>query len=231
MRAFVRGLGELLITAGLFLLLFVAWQLWWTDVEANREQAGITAELQETWANDPVGLPAGAPQGEAQGDPPVAAAPAEGEAFAVLHVPAFGADYQRPVVEGTDLDVLERGIGHYPGSAMPGDVGNVALAGHRVTYGRPFFRIDELVPGDPIVFETADAWYVYRMRSYEIVTPDSVDVVAPVPGQPGVAPSERLLTLTTCNPKYSARERYILYAVLDRWQSKAAGPPAELGRG
>lgn len=232
MRAFVRGLGELLITAGLLLLLFVGWQLWWTDVEANREQAGITEVLRESWGADPAGPLTTAPQGEAgkpPPDPPVSAPVAEGEAFAVLHVPAFGADYQRPVVEGTTVDVLKRGVGHYPGSAMPGEVGNVAIAGHRVTYGRPFYRIDELRPGDALVLEAADAWYIYRMRSYQIVTPDRVDVVAPVPGDEGAAPTERLLTLTSCHPRYSARQRYVVHAVLDRWQPKADGPPVELG--
>jgi sortase A len=107
-------------------------------------------------------------------------------------------------------------------------VGNFAIAGHRVTYGRPFNQIAELRPGDPIVIETKDTWYVYRMRSDLIVTPDRVDVVAPVPEQPDAEPSERLLTLTACHPMYSARERYVVHAEFDRWQPKSAGEPAEL---
>ncbi len=227
MRSIVRGFGELLITVGLLLLLFVAWQLWWTDVQANRQQAGITADLHDAWGDD--ALDPSTPVNADSGEPPVPAEPTAGEAFGIIHLPRFGQDYQpRPVLEGTSLDLLARGVGHYEGSALPGQVGNVAIAGHRVTYGRPFNLIAELKTGDPIVIETADTWYVYRMRSHLIVTPDRVDVVAPVPEQPGAEPTERLLTLTACHPMYSARERYIVHAELDRWQPKSAGEPAEL---
>lgn len=241
-RAVVRGVGELCITLGAFLLLFVAWQLWWTDLTADREQAAITAELKLEWDD---AQPASAPSPTATtattapaapagyGPPPVPGeVPAPGAAFAILHVPTFGPDYQpRPVLQGTSLDLLESGLGHYADSALPGSVGNFAVAGHRVTYGRPFNQIAELRAGDPIVVETADAWYVYRMRSADIVQPHQVEVVAPVPGDPGALPTERLLTLTACHPMYSARERYIVHAELDRWQPKSAGRPAELTEG
>ncbi|MFP5347608.1 MAG: class E sortase, partial [Actinomycetes bacterium] len=163
------------------------------------------------------------------GEPPVpAGTPGAGAAFAILHVPRFGADYQRPILQGTSLDLLARGVGHYPSSALPGEVGNFALAGHRVTYGRPFHDIAELRQGDQIIVETADAWYVYRMRSNLVVTPNRVDVVDPVPEEPDAEPTERLLTMTACHPMYSARERFVVHAVLDHWQPKSAGPPAEL---
>ncbi len=227
-RSVFRGLGELLITVGLLLLLFVGWQLWWTDVQANREQAGITAELQKSWGDDSRQAPVSANQVD-QAEPPVPAQPAEGEPFAIIRIPRFGADYQpRPIIEGTSLDLLARGVGHYEGTALPGQVGNFALAGHRVTYGKPFNLIAELKPGDPIIVETTDTWYIYRMRSSLIVTPDRVDVVAPVPEQPGAEPTERLLTMTACHPMYSARQRYIVHAALDRWQPKSAGEPVEL---
>lgn len=228
-RAATRGLGEVLITAGLVLLLFVAWQLWWTDVEANRAQAAITDDLHAQWGDDDREAPTAPVAAVDHGPPPEVAVPAPGTSFAIVHIPRFGADYQpRPVVEGVGLDLLEDGVGHYPGTALPGQVGNVALAGHRVTYGRPFNLIAELQPSDAIVLETADAWFTYRMRSSTIVTPDRTDVIAPVPEQPGVAPTERLLTLTACHPMYSARERFISYAVLEGWQPKSAGEPDSL---
>ena len=158
--------------------------------------------------------------------------PGTGEAFAIVRIPAFGPDWQeRPVFEGTSLALLEDGMGHYEDAALPGQVGNFAVAGHRVTYGRPLNQIAELEPGDPIVVETEDAWFVYRMRSSTIVTPDRLDVVAPVPEQPGVEPTERLLTLTACHPMYSARERFIVYAAMDSWQPKTAGEPSVLAAG
>ena len=150
--------------------------------------------------------------------------------FAVLRVPRWGSDYLRPISQGTSkaevLDVL--GIGHYEGSAMPGALGNFAVAGHRVTYGKPFNRIEELAVDDPLVVQTPDTWYVYRVTNAEVVSPTQTEVLAPVPGQPGAAPTEAMMTLTTCHPMYSARERYVVHAVLDYWMPVDAGIPAEL---
>ncbi len=223
-------LGELLLTAGALLLLFVAWQLWWTDVVADREQAVVTTTLQEGWAAAPATtVPPTADPAPASAPPPDLAAPADGEAFAVVHVPRFGAGWQpRPVVEGTSADDLEAGVGHYPGTALPGEVGNAAFAGHRNTYGRPFHEIATLEPGDPVVVETAEGWFVYRATTAEVVRPRDVDVVAPVPGDPAAVPTERLLTLTACHPIGSARERYVQHAALDRFVPRAAGVPPEL---
>lgn len=232
-RALAAGtsvLGELLLTAGALLLLFVAWQLWWTDVVADREQAVVTTALQEGWAAAPVADPGvAADLAPVSAPPPALAEPADGEAFAVVHVPRFGAGWQpRPVVEGTSADDLEAGVGHYPGTALPGQVGNAAFAGHRNTYGRPFHEIAELEPGDPVVVETAEGWFVYRATTAEVVRPRDVDVVAPVPGDPAAVPTERLLTLTACHPIGSARERYVQHAALDRFVPRAAGAPPEL---
>jgi sortase A len=226
-RTVVRGIGELLITAGLLLLLFVAWQLWWTDVGAGREQRQIATELRQQWGDE--GLPQKAGSAD-YGEPPELTAPGDGESFGLVHIPRFGADYVVPVDEGVGLGaVLNHGVlGHYPDTAMPGAVGNFSVAGHRVTYGRPLNQIAELQPGDPIIVETADAWFVYRMREAQIVTPDRVDVVAPVPGKPDAEPTERLMTLTACHPMFSARERYIVHAELDSWQPRSAGAPGAL---
>lgn len=219
-------LGELLITLGVFLALFVAWQLWWTDVVAVREQQDLIEDLD--WVA-PVGEPA-ADDPRRYDDPPVLAEPAETETFATLRVPRWGEDYVRTISQGTSrakvLDVL--GIGHYAGTAMPGDVGNFALAGHRVTYGKPFNRVEELAVGDPLVVQTPDAWYVYRVTGADVVWPRQVEVIAPVPGDPEAQPSERVMTLTTCHPMFSARQRYVVYALLDYWMPVDAGTPAEL---
>ena len=216
-------LGELLVSAGAVVLLFTAWQLWWTDVVADREQATTTAALSREWlALESTGTTVTA-------EPPALPAPAPGAAFAVVHVPGFGPDWQpRPVLEGTSTADLEAGVGHYPGTALPGEVGNVALAGHRNTYGRPFHQIAELRPGDPVVLETAEGWFVYRATTAEVVSPSEVDVVAPVPGRPGDVPVERVLTMTACHPIASARERYVQHATFDRFVPRAAGAPAEL---
>lgn len=209
--------GELLITLGVLLGLFVAWQLWWTDVAADREQADVVAGL--GWAG-PIPLDGADDGGSGSPDPPpVMAEPAIGTTFATLRVPRWGEDYVRPISQGTSrrdvLDVL--GLGHYEGTAMPGAVGNFAVAGHRTTYGKPLHRIAELEPGDTLVVQTVEAWYVYRVTESLIVDPERVEVVAPVPGGPGEAPTAALMTLTTCHPLYSASERYVVHAELDHW--------------
>jgi sortase A len=215
-------LGEVLITLGVLLLLFIGWQLWWTDFTAGQVQAQLTEQMRADWADS--AAPGGSPS-----EPVVMAEPEEGVAFGLVHIPRFGSGYEpKPVLQGTSADVLEEGMGHYVGTAMPGAIGNVAIAGHRVTYGRPLFQVEELQIGDAIVVETADGWFTYRVTGTEIVKPRQVDVIAPVPNQPGVAPTERQLTLTACHPQYSAKERFIVHALYDSWQPRIAGPPPSL---
>ena len=228
--------GEIMVTLGVLLLAFVAWQLWWTDVQGAWAQSAIVDGLD--WVPVPAPGPAAPAVAPTTADlrrdasPPLAE-PEHAATFATLLVPRWGADYERPVSQGTDrasvLDPL--GIGHYPGTAMPGDVGNFAVSGHRTTYGKPFNRIAELAAGDPLVVRTADTWFVYRVTSSEIVQPSDVEVIAPVPGDPAAAPTERLITLTTCHPMFSARERFIVYGVLDYWLPSSAGFPAEITGG
>lgn len=226
LRTALRGLGEVLVTLGLVLLLFLVWQLWWTDVVAGRTQGNLAGQLQRTWtAQQPTGQqPVGRQPSDAKPgaqDPPLKLR--TGQAFAVIRIPRFGKDYARPVLEGVQLDVLDKGVGHYPGTADPGAVGNFALAGHRVTYAKPFNKIDTLRPGDPIVIETARSWFVYRVKRYVIVTPDKVDVVAPVPQQPGKTPTKAMMTMTACHPKFSARYRYVVFSELEQRIPKAPG--------
>lgn len=233
----VGVVGELLITVGVLLGLFVVWQLWWTDVVGEREQAELVRDLGWVAPADPDPTPDATPEPTEPPDPrrydaaPVITEPAVTTTFAVLRVPRWGSDYLRPISQGTSkaevLDVL--GIGHYEGSAMPGGIGNFAVAGHRVTYGKPFNRIEELAVDDPLVVQTPDTWYVYRVTGTEVVSPAQVEVLAPVPGQPGVGATEAVMTLTTCHPMYSARERYVVHAALDYWMPVADGVPAELG--
>ncbi|WP_028051126.1 class E sortase [Cellulomonas sp. URHD0024] len=231
-------IGEVLITIGVLLFAFLVWQLWWTDVVGNRAQAQIVAELpfEPVPSPTPSGTLAAVPviAPPRHDDPPVMDEPPHATTFATMQVPRWDGEPARPVSEGTDragvLDVL--GIGHYKGTAMPGGVGNFAVAGHRTTYAKPFNRIAELKAGDPIVVRTTDnIWYVYRVTSTQIVEPSDIGVIAPVPGKPGETPTERMITLTTCHPMFSARQRYIVHGVLDYWAPTADGIPAELAGG
>lgn len=221
--------GETLVTLGVVIGLFVAWELWWTDLSANRAQADIVANL--NWDDPTVSpSPSSTRSVERTDAPPVLAEPAHATTFATMYVPRWGYDYVRPISQGTDkkgvLDPL--GIGHYNGSAMPGGWGNFAVAGHRTTYGKPFSGIEELVAGDAIVIRTEWVWYVYRVTATQIVAPSNVGVIAPVPNEPGVAPNGRYLTLTTCHPQYSAAKRYVVRAEMAYWMPSTSGTPAEL---
>lgn len=221
--------GELLITLGVLLGLFVVWQLWWTDVEGERSAANAVEQFEATLPESPE--VAGAPQTT---DPPAPAViPSNAEVFGTLYVPDWGADYQMPIASGVGrADVLDAGrVGHYPETALPGQVGNFSLAGHRQTYGRPFHDIDTLEPGDPIIVRTADAWFVYHVTEYQIIQPTQVEVIAPVPGDPTAVATERMITLTTCHPLWSTRQRYVVHGVLDHWIALEDGRPAELIEG
>ena len=214
---FVRGvaglLGELLVTVGVVLLLFVGWQLWWTDVVSDADAAQVVDTLQADF------------------DSPEWVQPKHvklGDAFAIVRIPRFGATFARPLYEGTTRDILQRGIGHYTNTAMPGEVGNLAMAGHRTTYGKPFNQIATLEKGDVVLVETKSTWYVYRVSGHEIVPPTQVSVLLPVPNQPDVEPTEAVLTMTSCHPEFSARERFVVHATLDASYPHDQGVPSDV---
>jgi len=219
-------LGELLITLGVVALLFVAWQLWIGDWIIGAENDAVGNSLSQHWA-------AAAPAPTASpvtADPVAMAQPGDGQVFAVMHVPRFGSDYAVRMAGGVTrpktLDPI--GIGHYPGTAMPGDTGNMAIAAHRTTFGKPFNLIATLHVGDAIVMETPDGWYTYRFRTLEYVKPDAVGVLQPVPQRVGVAADGRYLTMTSCSPMYSRAERVVAYSVFDSFTPRSAGAPASL---
>ena len=215
----VRTAGELLISAGLVLALFVAWQLWWTDATAGHAQAATTQTLQQQWDQ-----PAAQPQTQpgAQVDGKVKAVPI-GTAFAIIRIPRFGKRFAKPIYQGYSEKILDKGVGHYDKTQMPGQIGNFALAGHRVTYGKPFNLIATIKPGDAIVIETATTWYVYRAVRHVIVTRKDTDVLSPQPEHPGVQPTQAWLTMTACHPEFSAKYRYVEFAQLQQTLPKSAG--------
>lgn len=223
-RKISQVLGELLITAGVVLLLFVAWELWWTNVEADAKQS----EAVKSFAQELSGPVTAAPPAD-YGQPVVGTAPGNGETIGIMYIPRFGASYTRPIIEGTGSDVLDTlGLGHYGSTSMPGAPGNFAVAGHRQTHGAVLDSIHTLVPGDKIYVQTKDGYYTYVFRNNQIVLPSRADVLLPVPTQPGAKPSESILTMTSCNPRFGSQERIIAYSVLDSWQPSSAGPPSDI---
>ena len=224
LRTLLRGIGQTLMTVGVVVLLFCVYELWVTGLVTAREQNRLGDDLRQTWA-EPAPRPA-------PGEPPIVKVSAElGEAFAILHIPSLEGYDPWVVVEGTSVPDLKDGPGHIPGTAMPGDLGNVVVSGHRTTYGAPFQRLDELTDGSVVVLETRDGWFTYTIDDKTIVSPSAVEVTYAVPGDPVAKPTKRLLTLTTCHPKYSAKQRLIVRGTLTAASKKSDGLPEALKGG
>jgi sortase A len=231
-RTTVRGFGEVLITLGVIVLLLAAYEVWGKAAVVASHQGDLDRQLEELWANpdaalDPTVMP---PREDGEEAEETAAAPQPlgpppGHAIARLYVPKLGKHWV--VVEGVELDDIRYAPGRYPSGAMPGEIGNFAVAGHRNP--ATFWDLDRMARGDTIVVETRDNWYIYRVYENHIVKPTAVEVVAPVPGEPGAEPDRAVLTLTTCHPKWDNYERLIVHAELVDQQPQSAGRPGVLG--
>lgn len=239
----IRIGGWTMIWSGLLVLSYVAFQMYGTDLLTARHQEEARSEMETVFADRRAELPAPAevvtptssvpaPGGEeddgegGDGDGEGSEgeevpdespelyeeqAPEHGEILGSMRIPSI--DVDQVVLEGVDPETLESGPGHIPGTAVPGQPGNAAISGHRTTYGRPFFDLDQLEAGDVIEVETALGVHRYVVRDLEIVAPTDVWVIEDRPGS--------WLTLTTCHPKWSARQRLIVFAELE------AGPNLE----
>lgn len=211
-----RTTGWTLIATGVLILLYVVYLLFFTGLTTSQAQQ----DLLEQWQLDhgPIetaGLPAGPLTDEAGPEQEDPADP--GDAYAVLWFERPGSE-ERPVhddplfvVEGVSLDDLRRGPGHYPESAAPGEPGNFAVAGHRTTYGQPFYDLDVLEPGDEIhVVDRQGEEHVYEVLEQRVVAPGDVWVV----GDDPLGTGGPMLTLTTCHPRFSAAQRLVVFAEL-----------------
>ena len=206
-----------MMTAGTLILLFVAYQLWGTGLQEARSQDKLGDQFEELLADADTAtttttVPATttAPTGSTPVSVVPAAAkerlplPGYGDPVARIEIPKIG--ITRTVVEGVTIPQLARGPGHYPESPLPGQAGNVAIAGHRTTYGQPFHNVDKLEAGDQILTETVQGEFVYEVTGLEIVRPDEVRILEDQ--------GDNRMTLIACHPKYSLKERIIVHAVL-----------------
>ena len=224
----VRFLGWTFIWVGLFLLGFVGHQLFVTTWFAQQNNVALAGEVEEYFEEaeivaidflDPV-VPGDGPSGTAEGeggtpapgDPEdpvlyVEAPPEEGQPFAILRIPSLERLVEGwSIVEGVSRRDLKNGAGHMPSTPLPGQPGNAVISGHRTTYGAPFHELDQLEPGNRIEVETALGVHVYEVRESTIVRPTELWVIQERPGA--------WLTLTTCHPKFSSRQRLIVFAEL-----------------
>jgi len=202
LRRVVGGIGHTLIAAGVLILLFVAYELWGTGIAEARSQHTLKQDFNQKVAGgvDRDLVPPPTP---------------EGEAVAVIKIPRLG--LEKAVVEGVGVDDLKKGPGHYPGTPLPGQPGNAAIAGHRTTYGAPFFRMDELKPNDPIFVTTRQGKFRYEVSEVRAIKPTDIEVIKNTP--------DNRLTLTTCHPRFSASQRLITIATL-KGEAATPSPPA-----
>jgi sortase A len=202
-RRALRGIGKTSIAAGILILLFVAYQLWGTGIAESHSQHA----LRKQFAAEPSPTVTPTTTAGARTDPATSLpAPPVGAAVAIIKIPKIGVD--AAVVQGVGEPDLQKGPGHYPSSPMPGQAGNAAIAGHRTTYGAPFYRLNELQPGDDIFISTKTSptpWH-YVVISSMAVSPNDVAVLNPT--------RDNRLTLTTCNPRFSASQRLVVVSKL-----------------
>lgn len=224
-RRILRGVGKTLISLGLLILAFVAYQLWGTNFAEARSQNKLLDQWESIQAKaiqaDTGGISSASttttttlpPENkhERKCIPPSETprtgigAPTPGQVMGKIEIPAIG--LQKTIVEGVEVEDLKQAPGHYPTTVLPGQPGNAGIAGHRTTYGAPFNRIDELQVGDEICVTTLQGKFVYTVFDKRVVSPDDTEVLAPT--------TDNRLTLTTCHPKYSAEKRFIVFAHLE----------------
>lgn len=232
--------GELLITAGILIGLYICWQLWFSSWEANTYQNNQLTEATEEWQEPPQQI--GAPRTDPPPEFPHITD--TGATLGVIHIPAFGKNWEYLILQGANQQVLDKGyFGHYKDTAYPGEVGNFAMAAHRNTYGAPMHYVENLTTGDAIIVETDQAYLVYKicMDPY-VVKPSEGEVIWPVPPiilgdknakeearEASAEPTRRLLTITTCHPYIGIQiERMITHAEFDHWVARSDGIPQEM---
>jgi sortase A len=223
------GIGRTMITLGVFILLFVVYQLWGTGIREAQAQKRLEHQFEQKLNDSSTGednavvggssastpadsVPASVPATVTSVAPPLPAPP-EGDVLGKIEIPKIGLSAY--VIEGVDTDDLKNGPGHYPDTPLPGEKGNAAIAGHRSTYGAPFASVDNLDPGDPITVTTLQGSFHYSVTGQEIVSPDDVQVLDDK--------GDNELTLTACHPKYSASKRIVIHAKLEG--APVAAPP------
>jgi sortase A len=188
MRRALRLFAVACVAVGLSLLGYTAYQVW--DPGAAREQSMLARQLQRQWARHPA----------AAGAPAVAIRLVLGEPFAFIRIPAFGPRWRFAVVQGASLTQLADGPGHVPGTQLPGEPGNFAVAAHDITAGNPFLHLASLRAGDRVYVTTVNGTYQYSVISERVVPYTDVAVLDPVPGRPGQRARARFITLITCTP-------------------------------
>ncbi len=253
-RKVIRGTAEVVFTLGLVGLLLCVHQLWWTNIEAREKAESNVSKLHDMWDDDSAPVAVANPPENAS--PPPYLGPDEGpdtvggdgqedgtstsggtirgKAFAIVYIPRLGKNFHKPIVEGTSLKSLAQGVGHYTYAPYtgPGEQGNFGIAGHRNGHGEPFRYLNKLKVGDHVVVETQNVWYTYRIVKGPYITKASNGaVLAPNPPMLGLPEGQKLITLTTCDPEFTSKNRMVFWGTLTAAEDKQPGfRPAALTR-
>lgn len=197
LRATATRISELMITAGVISLVYMVYLLWWTGFVADKSAHADVCRLRQQWAAS------------------VSVAPRPGQPFATIQIPRIRNPQVWPVLDGTAQPELEQGVGWFPNTGQPGQVGNFGVAAHRRTWGDMFRYLNEVKAGDTVVVRDGNTVYTYRVIEDPVyVAPDEVDVLWPVPGHSGLTRPGRYITLTTCDPVYQPYRRLIVFGEL-----------------
>jgi sortase A len=209
----LTAVGVALLLVGLSCLGWVAYQYVGTNLIAEHTFRTEASRLRAQWIEDQKTDPQGLEQPSKR----------SGDSIGLLRIPALGGAYEVPIVNGTELTVLGKGVGHYSSTAQAGQIGNFAIAGYRVTHGQPFARLHDLDSGDEIIVETRDATYTYVLdESPRQLTVKDTDtwVIDPVPGKPELKPTQAMITLTTCPDLFHSTKRSVGFGHLIRTEPK-----------
>ncbi|HUR78034.1 MAG TPA: class E sortase [Acidimicrobiales bacterium] len=209
-RPIVSAIGRVFMAAGTLMLLFVAYQLWGTGLSEARSQDKLSEEFDAVRVAAP---PVVVDPSKTEFAPP----PPTGAAIAIIKIPRIGVE--KTVVQGVGVEDLKKAPGHYPDTPMPGQAGNAAIAGHRTTYGAPFYNLDEVKPSDPILVTTVQGSFRYEVVDTKVVRPSQVEVLENT--------GDNRLTLTTCHPRFSASQRMVVTAKLVGTALPPPEPPQE----
>lgn len=207
----LTAVGVLLVVGGLASIGFVGWQLVGTNLVARHHQGVVKDQIAARWSDE-------GPSGDA-----VDESWRTGDGVALVRIPRFGDDYEMPLLAGTSDHDLARGIGWFTDSARPGQLGNFAIAAHRVTHGEPFSRFLELREGDEVIVETRTHVYTYRLSengNARVVDFGETWVLDPVPGKPDAPPAESLITLVTCAEIFHTDDRNVVFGALQSVERK-----------
>lgn len=223
-KALLGVLGEILVTLAAVALLYIFYQLVYTNLNSEIQTRELASDFKSRVLDEAELSSNGVNTNSAE---PKSLKPAT--VIGLMYIPALKSDvWGEPIVAGTGYSELAQGIGHYTQNQLPAEAGNFAVAGHRVTYGQPFYHFEKLATGDEVFVLMEEGWYSYELIANEKIQESEVWVLGEVQSQLGLSPEEKIITLTTCDPRWNSTRRWAWWGIQTGFYP-ADQPPAALG--